>query len=122
MPSITKVNGFLNNFVTGTVFQNANLGFYTATLRSTSDGVTNTPIDLQAADGDAAGEADQIVELAVKSVNAIGYFAPTGAAGTLALIVDDSQHDATSIARALEAINGVGTDTVVAAADQLTFN
>ena len=121
MPSITKVNGFLNNFVTGTVFQNANLGFYTATLRSTSNG-SNTAIDLQAADGDAAGEADQIVELAVKSVNAIGYFAPTGAAGTLALIVDDSQHDATSIARALEAISGVGTDTVVAAADQLTFN
>lgn len=121
MPSITKVNGFLNNFVTGTVFQNANLGFYTATLRSTSDG-SNAAVDLQAADGDAAGEADQIVELAVKSVNAIGYFAPTGAAGTLALIVDDSQHDATSIARALEAINGVGTDTVVAAADQLTFN
>lgn len=121
MPSITKVNGFLNNFVTGTVFQNANLGFYTATLRSTSAG-ENTAIDLQDADGDAAGEADQIVELAVKSVNAIGYFAPTGAAGTLALIVDDSQHDATSIARALEAISGVGTDTVVEAADQLTFN
>lgn len=121
MPSITKVNGFLNNFVTGTVFQNANLGFYTVTLRSTSD-TSNTAINLQDEDGDAAGEANQIVELAVQSVNAIAYFAPTGTAGTLALIVDDSQHDATSIARALEAISGVGTDTVVAAADQLTFN
>ena len=120
MPSITKVNGFLNKFVTGTVFQNANLGFYVATIRSTSD-TSNAAVDLQAADGDAAGEADQIVELAVKSTNAIAYFAPTGSAGTLALIVDGSQHTADSIAASLEAISGVGTDTVVAAADQLTF-
>ena len=120
MPSITKTNGFLNNFVTGTVFQNANLGFYVATIRSTSGG-QNTAVDLRDADGDGAGEADQIVELAVKGTNAIAYFAPTGKAGTLALIVDDSQHDATSIARLLESIDGVGTDTVVAAADQLTF-
>ena len=120
MAGITKVNGFLNKFVTGTVFQNANLGLYVATIRSTSNG-DNTAVDLQAADGDAAGEADQIVELAVKSVNAIAYFAPTGNAGTLAIIVDGSQHTADSIAAQLEALNGVGTDTVVAAADQLTF-
>ena len=109
MPSLTKVNGFLNNFVTGTVFSNANLGFYVATIRSTSNG-GNTAVDLRDADGDGAGEADQIVELAVKGTNAIAYFAPTGSAGTLALV-----------ARILETIDGVGTDTVVAAADQLTF-
>ena len=57
MPSITKTNGFLNNFVTGTVFQNANLGFYVATIRSTSNG-SNTAVDLRDADGDGAGEAD----------------------------------------------------------------
>ena len=89
MPSITKTNGFLNNYVTGTVFQNANLGFYVATIRSTSNG-SNTAVDLRDADGDGAGEADQIVELAVKGTNAIAYFAPTGNAGTLALIVDGS--------------------------------
>lgn len=120
MAGITKVNGFLNQFVTGTVFQNNNLGFYTITLRSTSD-TSNTAIDLQAEDGDAAGEADQIVELAVKSTNALAWFAPSGSAGTLAIIVDDSQWDADGIEAAVEAISGVGTDTAVAAADQLTF-
>ena len=59
------------------------------------------------------------VELAVKGTNAIVHSLATGAAGTLALIVDD--HNTTQInAAALEAIDGVGTDTVVAAADQLT--
>ena len=120
MPSITKVNGFLNNFVTRTVFQNANLGFYTATIRSTSNG-SNTAVDLQAADGDAAGEADQKVELIVKSVNAIGYFAKNANDGILALIVDNSQHTADSLARIIESLDGVGTDTIVEAADQLTF-
>ena len=120
MPSITKVNGFLNNFVTGTVFQNANLGFYVATIRSTSNG-SNTAVDLRDADGDGAGEADQIVELAVKGTNAIAYFAPTGAAGLISLIVDNSQHTADSLARIIESLDGIGTDTIVEAADQLTF-
>ena len=120
MATLTKKNGFLNNYVTGTVFQNANLGFYQATIRSTSNG-SNTAIDLRDEDGDAAGEADQKVELIVKSVNAIGYFAPTGAAGLLSLIVDNSQHTADSLARIIESLDGVGTDTIVEAADQLTF-
>ena len=89
MATLTKVNGFLNNYVTGTVFQNANLGFYQATIRSTSNG-SNTAIDLRDEDGDAAGEADQKVELIVKSVNAIGYFAKNANDGILALIVDNS--------------------------------
>lgn len=117
----TKVNGFLNKFVTGTVFSNVNLAFYTVTVRSTSNG-SNTAVDLQAQDGDAAGEADQIVELIVKNTNAIAYFAPSGSAGTLALVVDGHQHTASSLASIIETISGVGTDTVVTAADRLTFN
>ena len=120
MASITKGSGFLNKFVTGTVFQNANLGFYVATVRSTSNG-SNSAVDLRAVDGDAAGEANQLVELAVQGVNAIAYFAPTGSAGTLALVVDNSFHNADSIAKVLESLTGVGTDTAVAVADQLTF-
>jgi ABC-type phosphate transport system substrate-binding protein len=120
MPSVTKVNGFLNKFVTGTVFQNANLGFYQVTLRSTSD-TSNTAINLQTQDGDAAGEADQIVELVVKTTNAIAYFAPSAAAGVLSIVVDGSQWDATALATAIETISGVGTDTIVQAADQLDF-
>ena len=118
MATLTKVNGFLNNYVTGTVFQNANLGFYQATI--TSNG-SNTAIDLRAEDGDAAGEADQKVELIVKSVNAIGYFAKDANDGILALIVDNSQHTADSLAAIIENLDGIGTDTIVEAADQLTF-
>ena len=120
MATLTKVNGFLNNYVTGTVFQNANLGFYQATIRSTSNG-SNTAIDLRAEDGDAAGEADQKVELIVKSVNAIGYFAKDANDGIMALIVDNSQHTADSLAAIIENLDGIGTDTIVEAADQLTF-
>lgn len=121
MPEVTKVNGFLGNYTTGTVYTTVNLGFYTATVRSTSD-TSNTAVDLQAQDGDAAGEADQIVELIVKGTNAIAHFTPSGAAGTIALVVDGSQWDASSLAAAIEAIDGVGTDTAVVVADQLTFN
>ena len=120
MATITKVSGFLNKFVTGTVFQNANLGFYQATVRSTSNG-GNTAIDLQAQDGDAAGEANQLVELIVQGVNAIAYFTPSAADGKISLIVDGSQHTADSIARVIENLSGVGTDTIVEVADQLTF-
>ena len=92
MATLTKVNGFLNNYVTGTVFQNANLGFYQATIRSTSNG-SNTAIDLRAEDGDAAGEADQKVELIVKSVNAIGYFAKDANDGICLLYTSPSPRD-----------------------------
>jgi hypothetical protein len=120
MAGITKVNGFLNKYVTGTVFQNAQLGFYQATVRSTSNG-GNTAVDLQALDGDAAGEANQLVELIVSGTNAIAYFTPTGAAGKISLVVDNAQHDADSLAAVIESLSGVGTDTIVEAADQLTF-
>ena len=120
MATVTKVNGFLNKFVTGTVFSNANLGFYQATVRSTSNG-SNTAVDLRAADGDAAGEADQIVELIVKNTNSIAYFTKDAATGLISLVVDNSQHDATSLAAIIETITGVGTDTIVQVADQLTF-
>ena len=39
----------------------------------------------------------------------------------MALIVDNSQHTADSLARIIESLDGVGTDTIVEAADQLTF-
>jgi len=120
MAEVTKVNGFLNKFITGTVFQNANLGFYQATVRSTSDG-SNTAVNLQTQDGDAAGEADQIVELIVKGTNSIAYFTPSAALGKISLVVDNSQHNAASLAAIIETISGVGTDTIVEVADQLTF-
>jgi hypothetical protein len=120
MATVTKVNGFLNKFIAGTVFSNANLGFYQATVRSTSDG-SNTAVDLRAADGDAAGEADQIVELIVKSTNAIAYFTKDANTGLISLVVDNTQTDADSLVRAIETITGVGTDTIVQVADQLTF-
>ena len=67
------------------------------------------------------GEADQIVELIVKNTNSIAYFTKDASTGLISLVVDNSQHDATSLAAIIETITGVGTDTIVEVADQLTF-
>ena len=39
----------------------------------------------------------------------------------MALVVDKSQHTADSLAAIIENLDGIGTDTIVEAADQLTF-
>ena len=117
MAGITRVNGF-GQYTTGTVRQTANLGFYKATVRSTSDGVSNTAVDLQPLDD---GASPELVELIVQGTNAIAHFTPTAGNGEIALVVDNQGHTADSIAAIIEGLSGVGTDTIVEAADQLTF-
>ena len=120
MAGLTKTNGF-GNYVTGSVRTHGmDIAFYKLTVRSTGDG-NNTPVDLRAADGDAAGEANQIVELIVSGTGAVASFTATGTAGSMALVFDHNNHSAASIAVAVEALAGVGTDTIVEVADQLTF-
>lgn len=120
MAGLTKTNGF-GNYVTGSVRTHGmDIAFYKLTVRSTSN-ADNTAVDLRAADGDAAGEANQIVELIVSGTGAVASFVATGTAGSMALVFDHNNHSAASIAVAVEALAGVGTDTIVEVADQLTF-
>ena len=116
MAGITRVNGF-GEYTTGTVRQTANLGFYKVTVRSTSNG-NNTAVDLQPLD---VGASPELVELIVSGTNAVAHFTPTAGAGVIALVVDNQGHTADSIAAIIEDLSGVGTDTIVEAADQLTF-
>lgn len=116
MAGITRVNGF-GEYTTGTVRQTANLGFYKVTVRSTSDG-SNTAVDLQPLDD---GASPELVELIVQGTNAVAHFTPSAGAGAISLVVDNQGHTAASIAAIIEGLSGVGTDTIVEAADQLTF-
>ena len=116
MAGITRVNGF-GEYTTGTVRQTANLGFYKATVRSSTGGA-NTPVDLQPLDD---GASPELVELIVQGTNAIAHFTPSAGNGVIALVVDNQGHTADSIAAIIEGLSGVGTDTIVEAADQLTF-
>ena len=116
MAGITRVNGF-GQYTTGTVRQTANLGFYKATVRSTSNSA-DTPVDLQPLDD---GASPELVELIVQGTNAVAHFTPTAGDGVIALVVDNQGHTAASIAAIIEGLSGVGTDTIVEAADQLTF-
>ena len=116
MAGITRVNGF-GQYTTGTVRQTANLGFYKVTVRSTSGG-QDTAVDLQPLDD---GASPELVELIVQGTNAVAHFTPTAGDGVIALVVDNQGHTADSIAAIIEGLSGVGTDTIVEAADQLTF-
>ena len=116
MAGQTKVNGF-GEFLTGSVRTHGeSLGFFKVTARSTSNG-SNTAVDLRAQD-DAT---DELVEGILKATNAVAHFARTANAGVLAIVTANHNHTAAELAAVIEDLDGVGTDTIVEVADQLTF-
>ena len=119
MASVTRVNGYLTNFTTGTLRSTQQHKAFLIRVRSTSDG-SNTDVDLQTEDGDAASEADQIVELIIKELNPAMYFVPSAASGYIHVIMDGHSVDATSIAARIEHLDGVGTDTTVTLGTSIT--
>ena len=116
MAGLTRTNGFAD-YLTGSVrTHGADIAFFKVTVRSTSN-ADNTAINLQTEDDGA----DELVELVIRETGAVASFVASGSAGAMALVFDSHNHSAASLAVAIENIDGIGTDTIVEVADQLTF-
>jgi hypothetical protein len=125
MATFTRVNGYSGNYTTGTLRTTADLKAFVLTIRSTSNG-SNTAIDLQAQDGDALLEADQLVEQIIKELNPLMYHVPSANAGAVHLIMHGHAVDADSIkSRLVGMVSGastIGTDTAVTLGTAITVS
>jgi len=113
MSATTRVNGYLDNYTTGTLRTTQDFKAFVITVRSTSNG-SNTAVDLQTEDGDAVNEADQIVERIISELHPLMYSVPSASAGIIHVIMHGHNVTASSIADRIEALaGGIGTDTAV---------
>ena len=106
---VTPANGGAN--AVGTLETTAQLQGYLITVRSTSNG-DNTAVNLQA--NDAANGS--IFDTITRELNPAMMFGKNATDGVIYLIMDGHHNTAASIAARIEALDGVGTDTAVAAA------
>jgi len=106
---VTPANGGAN--AVGTLETTAQLQGYLITVRSTSNG-DNTAVDLRANDG-ASGS---LYDLILRELSPMLAHATNDGNGTMSVIMDGHHNTAASIAARIEALDGVGTDTAVAAA------
>lgn len=97
--------------VVGTLETTAAIAMYKITIRSTSNG-DNTAVDLRGVDG-AHGS---LYDLILREVAPLMAWAPDGATGVIHTVVDSHANSAATLAARLEALDGVGTDTIVEAA------
>lgn len=114
MGSYTRSNGFAQ-YLTGTIRYTTEARAFIITLRSTSNG-GNTAIDLQSLDDGA----DELVEGVMRELNPLVYYVPSAADGIIHVVTHGHNVTADSIAKRLEALSGVGTDTTVVAASSIT--
>ena len=112
---VTPVNGGDNTV--GSIESVAQLAAYVIGFDSDSDGSDDAPIDLRANDG-ANGS---LYDLALRELQPLMAYAPNDNSGLLHVIVDGHANTAASIARRMEALDGVGTDTTVTAASSITI-
>lgn len=105
----TPVNGGANTV--GTLETTAAIAMYKITVRSTSNG-DNTAVDLRGVDG-AHGS---LYDLILRETAPLMAWAPNDANGVIHVVVDSHANSADALAARLEALDGVGTDTAVAAA------
>lgn len=99
----------------GTLESVAQLDAYLITIRSTSDG-SNTAVDLRANDA----LHGSLYDLILRELQPLMAFAADANTGVIHAIVDGHANSAASIAARLEQLNGVGTDTTVAAGTSIT--
>lgn len=119
MAGVTKVNGFLGNFTTGALRSGSNpphgdgltgIQLFKVTVKNDSD----TAVALTDKDGDAAGEANQLVELIIQELQPLAYEV-TSTTGVINIIMDGHAVDAASMqARIRPIVVGEGTGSVVA--------
>lgn len=109
----TPVNGGANTV--GTLETTAAIAMYKITVRSTSNG-DNTAVDLRGVDG-AHGS---LYDLILREIAPLMAFGVNDASGVIHAVVDSHANSAATLAARLEALSGVGTDTIVEAAASFT--
>jgi len=87
MASITR-NNSTTPFAVGAYVQTSNVGAYIITVKNSDNNVQ----DLRTATGSL-----EAIEMLVSNLNVLGYTITNSGAGTISVLVDNSQHDATSI-------------------------
>jgi hypothetical protein len=119
MSATTRVNGHYGNdakyqnFITGTLRTTQDFKAFLIRIASTSNG-SNTWVDLQAQDGDAVADVDQIVERVIGELHPLMYLVPSAADGYIHVIMHGHNVTASSIADRIDALGGgIGTDTTV---------
>ena len=97
MASLTRSKRASADSAVGAFVSTANVGAYLIAVKNA---------DTNAQDLRTATAALEAIDIMMQNINAIGYTVTDSAAGTLSVLVDNSQHDAASlqvIIRSLEA-------------------
>jgi len=110
----TPVNGGDN--AVGTLESVAQLKMFVIGIDADSDGTDDNPVDLRAVDAAHGSTYDLIL----RELQPLMAFAVNDASGVIHVVMDGHGVDATSIARRLAALDGIGTDTSVTAASSFT--
>ena len=106
----TPVNGGDN--AVGTLESVAQLKAFIIGIDSDSDGTDDAPVDLRAVDGAHGSTYDLIL----RELNPLMAHAINDGTGVMSVIMDAHHGDAASIKARLVQLDGIGTDTTVAAA------
>ncbi|MDA8897154.1 hypothetical protein N9I97_00105 [bacterium] len=107
---VTPVNGGAN--AVGTLEKTAQINGFLISLDSASDGTDDAPVDLRAVDAAHGSTYDLIL----RELNPLMAHAINDATGVMSVIMDAHHGDAASIKARLVQLDGIGTDTTVAAA------
>lgn len=94
MPSVQRVHGTYDNYSTGTLRATAQHKAFLIEVKDNSGAV-----DLQTRDGDAiAGtDTDEMIELIVKEISPVLYYAPSNSNGQIHVVMDGHHVTADSI-------------------------
>ena len=106
----TPVNGGAN--AVGTLEKTAQINGFLISLDSASDGTDDAPVDLRAVDA----LHGSLYDLILRELQPLMAFAIDDATGVMSVVMDAHHGDADSIKARLVALDGIGTDTTVAAA------
>ena len=113
---VTPANGGAN--AVGTLEKTSDIAAFVIGVDSASDGTDDAPVDLRANDG-ATGS---MYDLILRELNPIMAHAPNDNTGVISVIMHAHANDAASIARRLEALDGIGTDTTVTAGSAIVVS
>jgi hypothetical protein len=101
MASLTRSKQYAATYAVGSYVQNANIGAFLVTVRGGSNAVQ----DLRNETG-----SREVIEMIVRNTNAIGYTITNSAAGTITLLVDNSQWDAAGLQATIRGIASISGD------------
>lgn len=94
MPSVQRVHGTYDNYSTGTLRATAQHKAFLIEVKDNSGAV-----DLQTRDGDATAgtDTDEMIELIVKEISPVMYYAPSNSNGQIHIVMDGHHVTADSI-------------------------